>query len=65
MWTEMCSPACFLSESTEKHVSVCLQRLSSAARHVVSGGQALDGLTNVPLAPPPSLQTGRPVAAFC
>ena len=65
MWTGMGFPACFLSESTEKHVSGCLQKLSSAARHLVSGGQALDGLTNVPLAPPPSLPMGRPVAGFC
>ena len=48
----MGSPACLLSESTEKFVSGCLQRLPSAAKCQVSGGQALDGLTNVPLAVP-------------
>ena len=64
--TEMGSPAGLLSESTEKFVSGCLQRFPSAARRFVSGGgRTLDGLTNVPLAPPPSLPMGRPVAGFC
>lgn len=62
---EMGSPDCLFSESTEKHVSGCLQKLPSAARHLVSGGQAVDGLTNVPLDPHLSLPTGRPVASFC
>lgn len=34
---EMGSPACLLSESTEKYFSGCLQGLPSAARHIVSG----------------------------
>ena len=55
---EMGSPACLLSESTEKYVSGCLKRLPSAARPLVSGGQALDGLTNVPLFHPPPYQRG-------
>ena len=65
MGMEMGSPACLLSESTEKFVSGCLQRLPSAARPLVSGGQALDGLTNMPLAPLPSLTMCRPVTGFC
>ena len=62
---EMGSPAYLLSESTEKYVSGCLKRLPSAARPLVSEGQALDGLTNVPLFHPPSLPMGRAVVGFC
>ena len=64
MGKEMGSLACLFTESTEKYVSGCLKRLPSAARCLVSGGQALDGLTNVLLASLPSLVMGRPVAGF-
>ena len=58
MGKEMGSLACLFTESTEKYVSGCLKRLPSAARCLVSGGQALDGLTNVPLFHPPPYQRG-------
>ena len=64
MGKEMGSLACLFTESTEKYVSGCLKRLPSAARRLVSGGQALDGLTNVLLASLSSLVMGRPVAGF-
>ena len=56
METERGSPACLLSENTEKHLSGFLQRLPSVARPLVSRRQFLEGLTNKPLASLPPYQ---------